>query len=142
MGPVIPDENHVARYCKPSWFNEEGELTLAAFLLRAEIAETYLSVNWLESLPGADRAARLASLRTEIANTGYGVAKTAKYAILHVGTTRKLVHERAPDQRWIRVTQETEGFPPYHAGIHDTATDELVIAQAIVESATAFDPAA
>jgi hypothetical protein len=115
---------------------------LAAFLLRAHIAETYLSVNWLECLPGADRSARLASLRAEIAKARYSVAKTAKYAILHVRTTRRLVHERSPDQRWIRVTQETEGFPIYHAGIHDTATDEMVIAQAITDSVVAHEPAA
>ncbi|MGQ0547808.1 MAG: hypothetical protein ACT4P3_21180 [Betaproteobacteria bacterium] len=116
-------------------------MTLAAFLLRQEIAETYLSVNWLESLPGADQTSRLASLRVEIAKTGYGIAKTAKYAVLHVGTARKTVHEQASDQRWIRVAQETVGFPRYHAGIHDTATEEMVIAQALVDSVGALAPA-
>jgi hypothetical protein len=140
VGAAIPDENHVARYCKPFTFDEDGQPTLTAFLLRA--AETYLSVNWLESLPGADTSARLASLRAAIARDGnIRPAKTGKYAILHVGTTRRVVHDRTPDQRWIRVTEEAEGYPAYHAGIRDTANDELVVAQAILDSAIGHEPA-
>lgn len=138
MGPALPDADHVARYCKPSTFIDD-ELTLAAFLLRP--SESYLSVNWLESLNGADQAARLATLKVEIANAGYQVAKSGKYAILNVGTTRQMVHERSPDQRWIRVTQETAGFPFYHAGIHDTATDEMLVAQAILDSIVTLESA-
>jgi hypothetical protein len=132
----------VARYCKPSAFHE-GRPTVAHFLLRQEIQETYLSVNCLEALPGADHAARVVSMRAEVAKSGFRASKNAKYAILGVGSTRKLVHERAADGRWIRVTTETEGgFPAYHAGIHDTAADEMLIAQAIVDSVIALEPAA
>jgi hypothetical protein len=68
-------------------------------------------------------------------------AKNGRYAILHVGRTRTTVHERSPDQRWIRVTQEAEGFPIYHAGIHDTANEEMAVASAIVDSVIANEPA-
>jgi hypothetical protein len=140
VGPTIANENHLARYCKPSSF-DEGELTVAAFLLRREISETYLSVNWLELLTGKDQPARLMTLRAEIAKAAYKISKNGRYAILNVGSTRELIHERTPDQRWVRVTQETEDFPYYHAGIHDTATDEMLAAQAIVDSVVSLEPA-
>lgn len=139
MGAAIPDENHVARYCKPSSL-DDGQPTVAAFLLRPD--ETYLSVNWLEFLPGASTAARLVALRAAIASTlAMSPKKSGRYAVLHVGTTRREVHERSNDRRWIRVTQESEGFPAYHAGIHDTADDQLTIAQAIVDSVIGHEPA-
>jgi hypothetical protein len=141
MGPAIPDGHHVARYCKPSTFDEDLNPTFAAFLLR--VNETYLSVDWLESFSGAEgHAARVAALRAEVAALGHmKPAKTGKYAVLNVGATRALVRQRTPDQRLVRITQEADGFPAFHAGIHDTANDEMLCAEAIAESVVAYEAA-
>ena len=46
-GDIIPDEHHVARYCRPTRHVEHGWPTPSAFQLRP-VDEGTLSVNWLE----------------------------------------------------------------------------------------------
>ena len=46
-GEKIPDENHIARFCRPMQVHEE-QIQATAFMLRE--GEPYLSVNWLEFL--------------------------------------------------------------------------------------------
>lgn len=138
MGPSIADPNHLARYCRPSTFDDDGVATYSAFLLRPQ--EEYLSGFQLEALQGANLEERLTDLRREIAERKLiAPAKTAKYAVLNVGHTRQVVNERSTDKRWVRITVEDP--PPFHAGIHDTATDEDTIAKAISDSVLSHHPA-
>jgi hypothetical protein len=146
MGAAIPDKDHVARYCKPQTFDDDNKPTFAAFLLRVDKEtgkqEDYLSVNWLESLSGSTEAERVASVRAEVrARNLYKPAKTGQYAVLNVGDTRNLVHARSADARWVRILQEVQGFPYFHAGIHDTANDEEKIATIIFASVKGHHPA-
>ncbi|HUF19361.1 MAG TPA: hypothetical protein VMP00_01285, partial [Burkholderiales bacterium] len=60
------------------------------------------------------------------------LAKSGKFAILHVGNTRSIVNRRSTDARWLRVTHECP--PDFHAGLFDTTPDEDNIAAAILES--------
>lgn len=131
MGPAIADQNHLARYCSPKTIDEDGVVTYLAFLLRLQ--EEYLSSFQLEVLQGAGLDDRLNDLRREIQERKLLVpAKSGKYAVLNVGQTRQTVNERCADRRWVRVTVEDP--PPFHAGIHDTLTDEDTAAKAISDS--------
>ena len=48
-GDIIPDADHVVRYCAPKSMNPRTRLPDAdAFTLKREIGEDSLSVNWLE----------------------------------------------------------------------------------------------
>ncbi len=146
MGQPVPDNDHVARYCKGSDFDDDGRCTYAAFLLRpatsGKVREDYLSVFWLDSLTRSDRAAPIVKLRAEVSRLQVlNPGKTAKYAVLNVGRTRATVNARCADSRWIRITEETDGHPYFHAGIHDTADEEETVAAAISDSIVEIHPA-
>jgi hypothetical protein len=143
VGPVIPDDNNLARYCKPKTIDEDGNVTYAAFLLRRNadgtLKENYLSVFWLEkfncaTLPDA-LIALIAACRT---GESLKLAATGRLALLHVGRTRDLVRQRTADSRMLPVTHED---PPYfHAGVYETTPDDDNVAAAILESAINFAP--
>src|SRR6266404_8851131 len=66
-GDLIPDEHHVARYCKNSQV-PNGVVSGAAFQLEGTHAE--VSVNWLEHLhPAPDRTAQLQAARNAMQTT-------------------------------------------------------------------------
>jgi len=72
VGPPIPDASHLARYCRPATFDDDGNPTYAAFLLRTATAskprEEYLSAFLLEVLVGATLQERLADLRLKLSS--------------------------------------------------------------------------
>ena len=46
MGVPLPETDHVVHYCKPTSFDEDGELTSVAF--RPRPVDDYMSGDWLE----------------------------------------------------------------------------------------------
>jgi hypothetical protein len=143
MGPAIPDEQHIARYCAQSTFIG-GKPSYLAFLLKPatdkEPREPYLSAFWLEALTGTTTEERLADLRREVADKSILKAKkSAVYSVQNVGNTRRVVRERSRDDRLLRIVEEPP--PAFHVGIHDTAEDEDTVAKALVESVLSYAPA-
>jgi hypothetical protein len=137
MGPAIADSEEVARYCAPSKIDEDGR-RVAAFLLRE--GEEYLSAGWLGSadINGSDRASKTASLKAAVRASGFNYAASGFLAVLSVGRTRREVN--AAVNRLLPITEETDGYPAYHAGIHNTAVDELNVASVIHDSVEEFLP--
>ena len=62
-GPPLPDQDHVARYGKPSAMGTDGLPKVAAFELRER--DSSLSVNWIEYF-GEDRETSLQEIRQVI----------------------------------------------------------------------------
>jgi hypothetical protein len=144
VGPAILDEHHLARYCRPRTFDDDGKPTYAAFLLRAATAEQpqeeYVSAFWIEVLNGPTLIDGVANLKQEV--TRHNVlkpAKNGKYAVLNVGHTRATVNRLSPDRRWLRVTVEPPPF--FHAEVHDTSADEETVSKAIFDSVLSYHPA-
>ena len=81
-GDVVPDDHHIARLCGGSHIREDG--TIAATAFKPRPGEAYLSVNWLEFLGLADRAAQLDEVRHVLASKR-GVGASARLAVLNVG---------------------------------------------------------
>jgi len=129
-GQVIPDSDHVARYCKPSSV-EGGQVQATAFMRRD--GEEYLSVNWLEDLSCSDRRSEVRALQDLYSRT-LSVRTTARIAILNVGAFRTKVAQESPDMRWLRVLHEPI-IPedPSHAGIYDTPYDDDIVAELIAQ---------
>lgn len=59
-GDTIPDQDHVARYCK-STQAPDGQIQATAFMLRAN--EETLSVDWLEFLKCSSRKDEIAEIQ-------------------------------------------------------------------------------
>jgi len=131
-GQPVPDNDHVARYCKPSTV-VEGEIQATAFMTRED--EEYLSVNWLEELKCPDRASEIRELQDLYRRKFNRVAATARIAIVNVGTVLASVSSESPDQRLLRILHEPITTPadPSHAGIYNIPSDDEIIAELITK---------
>lgn len=121
----IPDNDHVARYCKPSAVDEHGMPTAAAFQRRVE--ESHLSVNWLEhggtrNLVEAVHRAQEGFLRRR-----YRLRPNGRFAILNVGLAKEAVLQAFGHS--LKVEHMPLDDDPAHAGIHGYPREhELVVA--------------
>src|SRR5437867_12489750 len=138
-GQVIPEADHVARYCRASSV-ENGEISATAFMLRQ--GEEYLSVNWLEQLKRPSRATEIRGLQELYTRKFNRVGAGARIAILNVGALRTNVERKSSDRRLLPILHEPI-IPdePSHAGIYDIPYDDETIAELIVEVVQEKHPA-
>lgn len=138
-GDTIPDQDHVARLCKPNQA-PEGQIQPSAFLLRAE--EEYLSANWLEFLNCSCREREINELRQLYSRKFLSVGAGARIAVLNVGKICEIVRTEIPDNPELKVLH----YPALkvddptlrvddqsHSGIYNLNEDNHLIAELIVE---------
>ena len=129
-GETIPDQNHIARFCRPMQA-PEGQIQATAFMLRE--VDRYLSVNWLEFLNCSNRENEITKLRTIYSET-FTVGARAKIAVLNVGEVRKKVLTESPDGRNLEVLHDPAMNDPSHSGIYNLKQDDELIAELILET--------
>jgi len=132
-GETIPDQNHIARFCRPMQA-PEGQIQATAFMLRAD--EESLSVNWLEFLNCSSRESEITKIRTIYSET-FNVGASAKIAILNVGEVREKVLTESPDGRNLEVLHDPlmdVMDDPSHSGIYNLKQDDELIAELILET--------
>jgi hypothetical protein len=137
-GEKIPDEHHVARYCRASQC-PGGEIQAPAFLLRME--EKGLSINWMEFLNCPNRESELAQLRNVYSTKFKRVAAGAKIAVLNVGDVRKKVFAESQDRRNLEFLHDPEVNDPSHSVIHNLKPDNELIAELILQTVREDYPA-
>lgn len=130
-GEMIPDQNHIARFCRP-WQAPEGQIQATAFMLRPD--EESLSVNWLEFLDCSNRKSEITKIRTIYSETFTTVGARAKIAILNVGEVHKKVLTESPDGRNLEVRHNPLVNDPSHSGIYKLKQDDELIAELILET--------
>ncbi len=141
-GETIPDQNHIARFCRPMQA-PEGQIQATAFMLRVD--EESLSVNWLEFLNCSNRDSEINELRNVYA-AKLNVGARAKIAVLNVGEVREKILTESPDRRKIEVLHDPDpikdGLPdPSHSGIYNLKQDDELIAELILETVHKAYPA-
>lgn len=129
-GDRIPDQDHVARYCKPTTV-QEGQIQATAFMVRKD--EESLSVNWLESLNCSGREQEIKELQRIIANK-LNVKAGARIAVLNIGAISKKVLTESMDRRIIEVLHEPSEGDPSHSGIYNLRVEDEEIAELILET--------
>ena len=129
-GDKIPDQNHIARYCKPTQVSD-GQIQATAFMLRA--GEESLSVNWLEFLNCSSRESEITEIRN-IYSAKLNVGARAKIAVLNVGEVRQKVHTESPDGRNLEVIHVPLIDDPSHSGIYNLKQDDELVAELILET--------
>ncbi len=130
-GDKIPDQNHIARYCKPTQV-EDGQIKASAFMLRT--GEESLSVNWLEFLKCSSRESEIAEIQN-IYSTKLNIGARAKIAVLNVGEVRQKVLTESPDRRNLEVLHNPENpDDPSHSGIYNLKQGDEMIAELILET--------
>jgi hypothetical protein len=135
-GDTIPDQNHIARFCKPMQA-PEGQIQPTAFMLRT--GENSLSVNWLEFLKCSNRENEINEIRTIYSK--FQVGARAKIAILNVGEVRKKVLTESPDARNLEVLHAPFIDDLSHSGIYNLKQDDDLIAEIILETVKESYPA-
>ena len=119
----VPDEDHIARYCKPSTV-ECGMPTVGSFMRRER--EDHLSVNWLEKSGQRRRDDAVACVREVLIGKGYGVKKGGRFAVLNVGSVKARIANR------IRIDHLPEADDHTHSGIYGySREDDLEVATAL-----------
>jgi hypothetical protein len=136
-GDKIPDQNHIARFCRPMQVADR-QIQATAFMLR--VGEESLSVNWLEFLNCSSRKSEIAELR-KIYSSKLKVGSHAKIAVLNVGGVREKVLTESPDRRNLEVLHNPELDDPSHSGIYNLRQDDELIAELILETVHETYPA-
>jgi len=129
-GEKIPDQNHIARFCRPMQVHD-GQIQATAFMLRAD--DESLSVNWLEFFNCSNRENEIAKIQTIYSDT-FTVGARARIAILNVGEVRKKVLTESPDGRNLEVLHDPSINDPSHSGIYNLKQDDELIAELILET--------
>ncbi len=129
-GDKIPDQNHIARYCKPTQVSD-GQIQATAFMLRT--GEESLSVNWLEFLNCSCRESEIVEIQN-IYSTKLSVGARAKIAVLNIGEVRKKVLKESPDRRNLEVLHNPENDDSSHSGIYNLKQDDELIAELLLET--------
>ena len=129
-GDKIPDQNHIARYCKSTQVSD-GQILATAFMLRT--GEERLSVNWLEFLNCSSRESEITEIRN-IYSSKLNVGARAKIAVLNVGEVRQKVLTESPDGRNLEVIHDPLIDDPSHSGIYNLKQDGELIAELILET--------
>lgn len=130
----LPDNDNVSRHCKGSLLNEDGEATSAAFKLRLDQNENYLSVNWLEYFGSADIENRIKELRKEMASCERRVTSTHKLALINVGYAKKYISNETDDNRILDIKHKPNGKNQSHSGIYNMEPDSDSIAELLAET--------
>lgn len=127
-GEHLPLRDCTARYCSGSTISEDGSVSPTAFHLRR--GEKYLSVEWLEFLKQPTRTHEIHKV-IEILSRKLRLGATSRVAVTKVGDVCGHVMDSIGLE--IRFLHEPEPDDPAHSGIFDTAQDEMMIAEHIVE---------
>ena len=122
----IPDADNLARYCSPEKMRLDGIPSAAVFRLRP--GEAYLSVNWLEFFGESDLSSAVQCVRQAFRKKGYRVAKTGKFAVLSVGSTKAAIAEVG---LVARVEHRPTRKDQSHAAILGCESDALAAALAL-----------
>ena len=124
IGDPLPDDDHVARYCKPSSVDEHGMPMASAFQLR--FGEQHLSVNWLEYGGTRDVEVAMRRVRSGFLSRGFRLRRNGRFAVLDVGLTRTAVRQGLGHS--LRIDHLPIDQDQSHAGIHGYTPDDLAVA--------------
>jgi hypothetical protein len=130
-GDVIPDKDHIARYCRPTDI-AEGQLQAPAFMLRDN--ERGLSVNWLEFLSCDSRENEIAEVRNIYSAKLNRVSAGAKIAVLNAGEVREKVCTEHPDNLIVDIIHEPSKIDPSHSEINNLTHGDEFTAELIIET--------
>jgi hypothetical protein len=136
-GDTIPEQDHIARFCRPMQI-EDGKIQATAFMLRA--SEESLSVNWLEFLGCPNRESELDELQN-IYPKYLDVGRSAKIAVLNVGEVHEKVLTESPDGRNLEFLHDPIAIDPSHSGIYGFRQDDELIAELILQTVSHTYPA-
>ncbi|GJL78823.1 MAG: hypothetical protein NPINA01_18120 [Nitrospinaceae bacterium] len=120
---LVPDSDHISRFCRKRGIGETGRITGVAFYLRENHdfvhGQYRLSVNWLEYLKLRNRDDEVNKIR-EVYKGKFPSSffrGEPKIAVINVGKMRKKVLRDTPDSRKIVVEHKPTTKDPSHSRV-------------------------
>ena len=137
----IPDPCNVVRHCLRKYVDEDGDITSAAFKLRHEKNEEYLSVMWLEYFTDPTFQNKLDKVRGDLQHRR-SLKPRDRLATLNVGVTRDYVMSSMSDGR-ILTFKHMPGRhnDNSHSGVFNIEPNGDEVAELMVESVSDVSPA-
>ena len=123
-GDPLSDDDHAARYCKPSSVGAHGLPLASAFRLRA--SESSLSVKWLEAVGAATTDEAVAQVRALFLARGFAPRANGRFAVLNVGAAKAVVREELSLS--LRIEHDPRSDDPSHAAITGFPANDLAVA--------------
>ena len=143
--PVVPDSDHISRFCNGSKRNDDGSVSGTQFRLRKDVRgngpEEYLSGNWLEHLRMANRADEIVELQNVFSRKGFKIAKRDFFALLNVGEMRSHVLNKSPDRRVLHVLHKPSAKDHSHCGVYGLRLDDDIVSDLIAQTVKEQYPA-
>jgi len=132
-GDLLPDKDHVSRYCPNTQIYEDGDIDSAVFSLRKmkDGPEKYLSVHWIEFFSGEIEEA-LVEIRPYLKRIRDYTPESV-CAVLNVGHCKEHVKEYSDDNRALGIKSEESRNNPAHAGIYNLSMDDDIVLELITE---------
>lgn len=139
-GDLVPDQDHISRYCPATKCTEEGKVLATAFMLK-KADEEYLSVNWLEFLRLPSQDEEINEIR-RVLGTKLDLGGRARIALLNVGELIEQVFGKSNDERRLSVKHEPLNNDPSHSGVYGMVfKDDPLIPKLIAETVQETYPA-
>ena len=135
LDQLLPEDDHISRYCKPSAIAESGLPLASAFGLRQ--GEEYLSVNWLEYFRLPELSAAVEKVREAFRSKGYQVRPNGRFVVLNIGAAKRMVFEGV--RCVLRINHHPLANDPSHASILGYGPDDLMVAVELAALATPQD---
>lgn len=138
---LILNQDNVVRHCLRKHIDEDGDITSAAFKLRHERSEEYLSVMWLEYFSNDTIEKKLESARYDLRKRR-SLSNRDRLAVLNVGVTRTHVMSNIGDRRNLEFKHKP-GLRnnSSHSGIFNIEPNGDEVAELLVESIAGAWPA-
>lgn len=132
MMSVLPDSDHVARYCGDQKC-PDGNVQATAFLRRP--LDAGLSVNWLEYYADCgDRRQALVRVVSALDTKGRSLGTKSWMTVLNVGRARKLVRqesERRTDLAFVHLPEPDDGS---HSEIRGMEVGDEFVGELLAEA--------
>ena len=122
-GDPLPEDHHIARYCKPFTVGENGLPTVSAFRLRAD--EGFLSVNWLEYFREKDFKTSIEEVRSAVSRS-LTLKPNGRIAVLNVAAVKSTVRESTGHS--LRIIHMPSDADESHSGILGYGPDDFSVA--------------
>ena len=129
-GNLLPDENHVSRYCKPTDFDRKTcRPKVSAFQRRKSVnadSEEYLSVNWLEYYLLKNRRNQIQEVKDSFQRKKYRVRRNGRFVVLNVASVKAATMDVIGAETSILYLPFK--VDPSHAAIYGAPEDDLEFA--------------
>jgi hypothetical protein len=129
---LVPEKDHISRFCKASTVSSAGTIMATAFMLKP--THKGLSTHWLEFLSIYDRIRDINKIRQIYSNIFSRIGANSRIAVINVGRMVTKVRNESDDGRILEVQHKPLENDVAHSEIYNLLPNCELIAELIRET--------